>query len=93
MSSGSYIRAMIRFALFLSLALASAAPALAAPDEASAKRAKSELRKYCTGDALNFCGDLDSNDPAMKACFKTNRPKLSENCRRAIDAYGQSAGR
>ena len=84
---------MIRVVLPLSFIAASASFALAAPNSAPPDRAKAELRKYCTGDALNLCGDLDSDDPAMKVCFKKNRSKLSENCRRAIDAYGRSAGR
>ena len=79
--------------IFVGIALLAAAPAIAAPAGPNANHAKAELRKYCTGDALNFCGDLDSDDPAMKACFTKNRANLSENCRRAIDVYGRSASR
>ena len=84
---------MIKIILPLSFIVASASFAFAAPASSTAKQAKAELRKYCTGDALNLCGDLDSDDPAMKACFNKNRSKLSENCRRAIDSYGRAAGR
>jgi hypothetical protein len=84
---------MIKIILPLSFIVASASFTLAAPSSAPPDRGKAELRKYCTGDALNFCGDLDSDDPAMKACFTKNRAKLSENCRRAIDVYSRSASR
>ena len=83
---------MIKIILPLSFVLISATLALAAPAGANAAQAKAQLRKYCTGDALSYCGDLDSDDQAMKACFRANRAKLSENCRRAIDAFGRAAG-
>lgn len=51
------------------------------------KRGNEVLKKYCTGDYLSYCGNLAPDDPATDACFKTNWAKLSENCRRAIDAY------
>ncbi len=51
------------------------------------KRGNDTLKKYCTGDYLTYCGNLAPDDPATDACFKTNWVKLSENCRRAIDAY------
>jgi hypothetical protein len=51
------------------------------------KRGNETLKKYCTGDYLSYCGNLAPEDPATDACFKTNWKKLSENCRRAIDAY------
>ncbi|MGU3540789.1 3',5'-cyclic-nucleotide phosphodiesterase [Methylobacterium sp. A54F] len=72
----------------LALALGVAA-SLAVPTAGSAepKRGNETLKKYCTGDYLTYCGNLDPDDPATDACFKKNWPKLSENCRRAIDAY------
>ena len=51
------------------------------------KRGNQTLKQYCTGDYLTYCGNLSPDDPATDACFKTNWAKLSENCRRAIDAY------
>lgn len=89
----SYLCGMIKIILPISFIVVSASFALAASSSAPSDGGKAELRKYCTGDALNLCGDLDSDDPAMKACFKKNRSKLSENCRRAIDAYGRSTSR
>ncbi|WP_438345160.1 3',5'-cyclic-nucleotide phosphodiesterase [Methylorubrum populi] len=72
----------------LVLALTAAAVLLAAPVQAQqSKRGNETLKKYCTGDYLSYCGNLDPDDPATDQCFKTNWSKLSENCRRAIDAY------
>ncbi len=65
-------------------ALLFAGSALAEPQS---KRGNETLKKYCTGDYLSYCGNLDPDDPATDACFKTNWAKLSENCLRAIDAY------
>ena len=81
---------MIKNTFSLSIVLTAAAFSSAAYAAQPAGRGRAELRKYCTGDAMTYCGDLGSNDPAMQACFKANRSKLSKNCRRAIDAYGGS---
>lgn len=78
-------------ALALTLAFVlTAAPVLAASES---KRGNADLKKYCTGDALKLCSGIDSDDPAMDACFKKNRSNLTENCRRAIDAYAGSGGK
>ncbi|WP_027174306.1 hypothetical protein [Methylobacterium sp. 10] len=67
-----------------------AAFAQAAPQT---KRGNETLKKYCTGDYLTYCGNLSPDDPAMDKCFQTNWTKLSENCRRAIDAYEKTSGK
>lgn len=54
---------------------------------------KSDLKRYCTGDATTFCGGMDPGGEEMKACFKKHRKDLSENCRRAIDAYETKGGK
>ena len=73
------------------LALAATASLAAAPALAQSapqtKRGNETLKKYCTGDYLTYCGNISPDDPAMDKCFQTNWTKLSENCRRAIDAY------
>jgi hypothetical protein len=81
---------MRTFALAFAVVALVAAPALAAPES---KRGNADLKKYCTGDALKLCGDIDPDDPAMDACFKKNRGNLTENCRRAIDAYAATGGK
>ncbi len=59
---------------------------LAAPPP-QAQRGNDELKKYCTGDYLTYCGEYNPDDPRLDQCFKTNWKKISENCRRAIDAF------
>ena len=70
-----------------------AACALTLPAAAQqSKRGNETLKKYCTGDYLTYCGNLAPDDPATDACFQKNWKKLSENCRRAIDAYEAEQG-
>lgn len=72
--------------LALALGLALVAPA-------SAEVGKDELKRYCTGDATTLCGGMDPGGEDMKACFTKHRKELSENCRRAIDAYQAQGGK
>lgn len=74
--------------LALGLAALAASPALAA-----SMRGNENLKKYCTGDALTFCGGIDADSPDMDACFKKNRSQMSENCKRAITAYEAEGGK
>lgn len=67
---------------------AAAALALTLPAAAQqSKRGNETLKKYCTGDYLQYCGNLGTDDPKLDACFQKNWKQLTENCRRAIDAY------
>ena len=65
--------------------------ALVAP--AAADDGKADLKRYCAGDATTFCGGMDPGGEEMKACFKKHRKDLSENCRRAINAYEAKGGK
>lgn len=76
-----------------SLTFAALVAGLALATPAFAKRGNDDLKKYCTGDATTFCGDIDPDSNAMDACFKEHRKELSENCRRAIDAYQAGGGK
>jgi hypothetical protein len=80
---------LMSLALALGLAGSFSAPASAAPET---KRGNETLKKYCTGDYLNYCGNLAPEDPKLDACFEKNWKSLSENCRRAIDAYEATNG-
>ena len=73
----------------LALALGVTAVTLPAAAEQAqqTRRGNETLKKYCTGDYLNYCGNLAPEDPALDVCFEKNWKSLSENCRRAIDAY------
>lgn len=68
----------------------SVVPPASAETAPQTKRGNETLKKYCTGDYLTYCGNLAPEDPATDACFQKNMTKLSENCRRAIDAYEQA---
>jgi len=82
---------MRSFLLALGFSILISGSVIAATDATSTKRGNPDLKKYCTGDALAHCRDIDSDDPAMDTCFKKNRDKLTENCRRAMDAYKASS--
>ncbi|HEX8416433.1 MAG TPA: 3',5'-cyclic-nucleotide phosphodiesterase [Methylobacterium sp.] len=81
---------MQKIILALSLVAVTAAPSFAA---SGSKRGNADLEQYCAGDAISFCAGIPPDDPAMDACFKKNRTKLSENCQRAISAYEKSGGK
>ena len=78
--------------LFLSAAVLASAPLAAAPDatQRTAQRDDPNLKKYCTGDYLKFCGNLAPENPEVDRCFERNMKALSVNCRGAIDFYQQS---
>ncbi|WP_342149794.1 hypothetical protein [Methylorubrum sp. SB2] len=73
----------------LALALTSGA-ALAAPSQPADRDA---LRQHCTGDYLSFCGDLAPDSAEVRACFKTNKAKLSPGCQAAITSYTKAQKR
>jgi len=77
-----------RLGLAMTFALLSATPGLAA-----GKRGNADLRRFCSVDAATFCGDLDPHSKKMDACFAAHRRELSDNCRRAIDAYQARGGK
>ncbi len=81
-------RSLLPAAMMAGIALTAA---LAGP--ALAKRGNDDLKRYCTGDATTYCGDIDPDSKDMDACFAKHRAELSENCRKAIDAYQASGGR
>ncbi|GBU16165.1 MULTISPECIES: 3',5'-cyclic-nucleotide phosphodiesterase [Methylobacterium] len=86
------LKPLTSLALAVGLTLG-AGPALADPAP-KMKKGNETIKKYCTGDYLTYCGNLAPEDPALEQCFEKNWDKLSENCRRAIDAYaGSGAGK
>ena len=50
------------------------------------------LRANCSGDYLRLCAGMKPGGPEVKACFKRNRPNLSQGCSQAIAAYERSRG-
>lgn len=80
-------------AVILAAGLALPAVQAMAQGAPQTKRGNETLKKYCTGDYLTYCGNLSPDDPAVDKCFQANWTKLTENCRRAIDAYEKTQGK
>ncbi|WP_298961488.1 3',5'-cyclic-nucleotide phosphodiesterase [uncultured Methylobacterium sp.] len=70
--------------------VAGSAVLLAGP--ALAQRDDPNLKKYCTGDYMTYCGNLPPESPEVDRCFQKNMSKISVNCKRAIDYYEQTQG-
>ena len=47
------------------------------------------LKRYCTGDYLEHCGQFAPGGPEVQACFREKAKLLSPNCSIAITAYQQ----
>jgi hypothetical protein len=94
-ASSRSIRQMERPPMRLKQTILAAAAALALTVPAGAqqsKRGNETLKKYCTGDYLSYCGNLSPDSPATDVCMQKNWKQLTENCRRAIDAYAAEQG-
>ena len=79
---------MLRSLGLITLLVSATLPALA-----TSERGNEDLRRHCAGDATTFCGGVDPDGKEMDACSKAHRKELSENCRRAIDAYQAKGGK
>jgi hypothetical protein len=42
----------------------------------------------CRGDAGKFCSEHIGKPPEMNACLRENKAKLSEACRKVVEAHG-----
>lgn len=47
------------------------------------------LKRYCTGDYLEHCGQFAPGGPEVETCFREKAKSLSPNCSTAITAYRQ----
>jgi hypothetical protein len=45
------------------------------------------LKRFCTGDYLEHCGEHPPGGPEVEACFRRKAKVLSPNCSAAIVAY------
>ncbi|GJE19515.1 hypothetical protein ACFQ4G_21580 [Methylobacterium marchantiae] len=79
----------IRLLALTALALAGSLAA-SRPSEAQEGPEMEAMRASCGGDYLRFCAGMKPGGPEVKACFKRNRPNLSEGCSQAIAAYERS---
>ena len=42
----------------------------------------------CRSDAGKFCAEHIGKPPQMNACLRDNKAKLSDGCRKVVDAHG-----
>lgn len=47
------------------------------------------LKRFCTGDYFDHCGQFAPDGPEVQACFREKRALLTPNCSLAITAYQQ----
>jgi len=55
--------------------------------QAQATSMREVLKRACTGDYFEFCGDHDPGGPGVEGCFRSNMKKLSPACASAITAF------
>ena len=67
-------------ALILSLAAGSLAHAQSGPTP--------QEQMACRSDAGKFCAEHIGKPPQMNACLRDNKAKLSEPCRKVVEAHG-----
>ncbi|KQO58102.1 hypothetical protein ASF32_16465 [Methylobacterium sp. Leaf91] len=82
----------IRILALTGLALVGAL-AMTQPSAAQEGPEMEAMRASCGGDYLRLCAGMKPGGPEVKACFKRNRPNLSEGCSSAIAAYERSRSR
>ena len=62
---------------------------LAAGTLASAQSGPSrEEQMACRSDAGKFCAENIGKPPQMNACLRANKTKLSDSCRKVVEARG-----
>lgn len=71
----------------MSLALLTAGSLMLLAAPASAQRDDPNLKKYCTGDYMTYCGNFAPDSAELAACFKTNMTKFTPGCQAAVTAY------
>lgn len=47
-----------------------------------------EEQLACRSDAGRFCAEHIGKPPEMNACLRANKPKLSDSCRKVVEARG-----
>jgi hypothetical protein len=62
---------------------------MAAGSSASAQSGPSPQEKMaCRSDASAFCAEYIGKPPQMNACLRENKAKLSDSCRKVVEARG-----
>ncbi len=75
---------MSRFTKTVLVLVSLLAPAAAHADPSAMREV---LKRSCTGDYLEYCGDHAPGGPEVEACFRENMKKLTPACASAITAY------
>jgi hypothetical protein len=79
-SKGLIMKKSVFVSLVLLLAAGSSAMAQSGPTL--------EEKMACRSDAGTFCAEYIGKPPQMNACLRENKPKLSEPCRKVVEAHG-----
>ncbi len=62
---------------------------IAAGSSATAQSGPSPQEKMaCRSDASMFCAEHIGKPPQMNACLRENKAKLSDSCRKVVEAHG-----
>ena len=74
---------------FIHLASAASLALFAAGAPASAQSGPSPQEQMaCRSDAGKFCAEHIGKPPQMNACLRDNKAKLSDGCRKVVEAHG-----
>lgn len=74
----------MRKSVYASLALLFAAASSATAQSGPSR----EEQMACRSDASKLCAALIGKPPEMNACLRENKAKLSDSCRKVVDARG-----
>jgi hypothetical protein len=84
MIKSSMIKSMNVKSLYVSLALVIAGVASASAQDGPTMQEK----MACRGDAESLCAQHIGKPAEMNACLRDNKAKLSESCRKVVEARG-----
>ena len=84
MTKSSMIKSMNVKSLYVSLALVIAGVASASAQDGPTMQEK----LACRGDAESLCAQHIGKPAEMNACLRDNKAKLSESCRKVVEARG-----
>lgn len=73
----------MRKSIFAALLLASATLPAAAQSGPTLQE-----QMACRSDASKFCAEHIGKPPQMNACLRQNKTKLSDGCRKVVEAHG-----
>lgn len=61
---------------------------LSAPGAHAQGEPTAQERAACRSDAMKFCASFVGKPPQMNACLRDNKAKLSDGCRKVVEARG-----